>query len=115
MAGQGSPAKYIENKKYKYLPYNRLFENTEIINIKDYGDFDVYPNRDSLKYREVYGLEDIGTMIRGTIRKVGFPKSWNMLVRLGLTDDSFKIYNLSHYFNSCKSSYVSINLRISFK
>ena len=93
LAGQGSPAKYIENKKYKYLPYNRLFENTEMINIKDYGDFDVYPNRDSLKYREVYGLEDIKTMIRGTIRKVGFPKSWNMLVRLGLTDDSFKISN----------------------
>ena len=93
LAGQGSPAKYIENKKYKYLPYNRLFENTEMINIKDYGDFDVYPNRDSLKYREVYGLEDISTMIRGTIRKVGFPKSWNMLVRLGLTDDSFKISN----------------------
>ena len=93
LAGQGSPAKYIENKKYKYLPYNRLFENTEMINIKDYGDFDVYPNRDSLKYREIYGLEDISTMIRGTIRKVGFPKSWNMLVRLGLTDDSFKIYN----------------------
>ena len=93
LAGQGPPAKYIENKKYKYLPYNRLFENTETINIKDYGDFDVYPNRDSLKYREVYGLEDIGTMIRGTIRKVGFPKSWNMLVRLGVTDDSFKISN----------------------
>ena len=83
----------IENKKYKYLPYSRLFENTEMINIKDYGDFDVYPNRDSLKYREIYGLEDISTMIRGTIRKVGFPKSWNMLVRLGLTDDSFKISN----------------------
>ena len=93
LAGQGTPAKYIENKKYKYLPYNRLFENTEMINIKDYGDFDVYPNRDSLKYREIYGLEDISTMIRGTIRKVGFPKSWNMLVRLGLTDDGFKISN----------------------
>ena len=93
LAGQGTPAKYIENKKYKYLPYNRLFENTEMINIKNYGDFDVYPNRDSLKYREIYGLEDISTMIRGTIRKVGFPKSWNMLVRLGLTDDSFKISN----------------------
>jgi len=93
LAGQGSPAKYIENKKYKYLPYNRLFENTERINIDNYGEFDVYPNRDSLKYRKIYDLEDIETMIRGTIRKVGFPKSWNMLVRLGLTDDSFKILN----------------------
>ena len=34
LAGQGSPAKYIENKKYKYLPYNRLFENTEMIKKK---------------------------------------------------------------------------------
>ena len=93
LAGQGTPAKYIENQKYKYLPYNRLFENTERIKIKDYGDFEVYPNRDSLKYRELYGLKDIGTMIRGTIRKVGFPKSWNLLLRLGLTDDSFKISN----------------------
>ena len=91
LAGQGLPAKYIENKKYKYLPYNRLFENTEKININNYGQFEVYPNRDSLKYREIYGLEKIDTMIRGTIRKVGFPKSWNMLVQLGLTDDSFKI------------------------
>tara|TARA_B100000963_G_C22531698_1_gene627887 strand:- start:114 stop:1196 length:1083 start_codon:yes stop_codon:yes gene_type:complete len=93
LAGQGSPAKYIENKKYKYLPYNRLFENTERININEYGEFDVYPNRDSLNYRKIYDLADIETIIRGTIRKVGFPKSWNILVRLGLTDDSFKISN----------------------
>tara|TARA_S200000501_G_scaffold371235_1_gene413894 strand:- start:613 stop:1941 length:1329 start_codon:yes stop_codon:yes gene_type:complete len=99
LAGQGLPAKYIENKKYKYLPYNRLFENAERININEYGEFDVYANRDSLKYREIYGLANIETMIRGTIRKVGFPKSWNMLVRLGLTDDTFKMFdckNLSY-------------------
>ena len=91
LAGQGSPAKYIENKKYKYIPYNRLFENTEKIIIKDFGEFEVYPNRDSLKYRQIYELNEIDTMIRGTIRKVDFPKAWNMFVKLGLTDDSFKI------------------------
>ena len=93
LAGQGSPAKYIENKKYKYIPYNRLFENTERIQINNFGDFDVYPNRDSLKYREIYGLNEIDTMIRGTIRKVNFPRAWNMFVKLGLTNDSFKISN----------------------
>ena len=65
LAGQGIPAKYIENGKYKYLPYNRLFENTERIKIGNYGEFDVYPNRDSLKYREIYDLKNIETMIRG--------------------------------------------------
>ena len=93
LAGQGPAAKFIENKKYKYIPYNRLFENTEKIKIKDFGEFDVYPNRDSLKYREIYGLNDIDTMIRGTIRKVDFPMGWNMFIKLGLTDDSFKIHN----------------------
>ena len=53
LAGQGVPAKYIENKKYKYIPYNRLFKTTEKIKIKGYGEFEVYPNRDSLKYRNI--------------------------------------------------------------
>ena len=92
-AGQGSPAKFIEKGKYKYVPYYRLFENTETINIDEMGEFEVYPNRDSLKYRKLYNLEDIQTMKRGTIRKVGFSKSWNMLIKLGLTDDSYRISN----------------------
>ena len=93
LAGQGMPAKYIENNKYKYIPYNRLFKNTEKIKIEKYGQFEVYPNRDSLKYREIYSLNNIKTMIRGTIRKVGFSESWNMFVKLGLTNDSFRISN----------------------
>tara|TARA_B100001093_G_scaffold520180_1_gene613379 strand:+ start:4813 stop:6147 length:1335 start_codon:yes stop_codon:yes gene_type:complete len=93
LAGQGTPAKYIENKEYKYINYNRLFKTTEKIKIKGYGEFEVYPNRDSLKYRNIYSLNNIETMIRGTIRKVGFSESWNMFVTLGLTNDSFKISN----------------------
>ena len=93
LAGQGVPAKYIENNKYKYIPYNRLFKNAEKIKIEKYGQFEVYPNRDSLKYREIYSLNNIKTMIRGTIRKVGFSESWNMFVKLGLTNDNFKISN----------------------
>ena len=93
LAGQGVPAKYIENKKYKYIPYNRLFKATEKIKIKGYGEFEVYPNRDSLKYRNIYSLNNIETMIRGTIRKVGFSESWNMFIKLGLTNDDFKISN----------------------
>ena len=93
LAGQGVPAKYIENKKYKYITYNRLFKTTEKIKIKEYGEFEVYPNRDSLKYRNIYSLNNIETMIRGTIRKVGFSESWNMFIKLGLTNDDFKISN----------------------
>jgi hypothetical protein len=50
---------------------------------KDYGRFEAYSNADSLKYRSVYGLDNVLTLYRGTIRKVGFSKAWNMFVQLG--------------------------------
>ena len=53
------------------------------------GEFEGYANRDSLSYREVYGLEDVKTIYRGTLRKPGFSKSWNIFVHLGMTDDSY--------------------------
>jgi saccharopine dehydrogenase-like NADP-dependent oxidoreductase len=91
LAGQGGAAKFIQDGKYKYIPYNKLFRRTEIINIENYGKFEGYPNRDSLRYRSVYGLENIPTMFRGTLRKVGFCRAWNVFVQLGLTDDSYII------------------------
>jgi len=92
LAGQGT-AQFIENGQYKYLPYNRLFAQVERANVLNYGEFEVYPNRDSLKYRSIYGLENIPTMIRGTMRRPGYCKSWNVFVQLGLTDDTFVVEN----------------------
>lgn len=91
VAGQGGAAEFIQEGKYKYIPYHKLFRRTEFLNIKGYGRFEGYANRNSLKYREVYGLEDILTLYRGTIRKVGFSKAWNMFVQLGMTDDSYRL------------------------
>ncbi len=92
LAGQGT-AKYIINGQYKYVPYHRLFTHLEEISIKDYGQFEGYPNRDSLTYREVYGIAHIPTLIRGTLRKKGFCQSWNVFVQLGMTDDSYVMEN----------------------
>ncbi|MCB0402593.1 MAG: saccharopine dehydrogenase NADP-binding domain-containing protein [Flavobacteriales bacterium] len=88
LAGQGT-CKFIQNGKYKYIPYHKLFRRTEIIDIDGYGKFEGYANRDSLQYREIYGLHDIPTMYRGTLRRPGFCKAWNMFVQLGATDDSY--------------------------
>ncbi len=92
LAGQGT-AKFIVNGQYKYVPYHKLFERTEKFNVLSYGEFEGYPNRDSLKYRGAYGLDNIPTMIRGTLRKTGYAKTWNILIQLGLTDDSFVMEN----------------------
>ena len=89
LAGQGSAAKFIKEGKYKYIPYNKLFRRTEIIDVPGYGQFEGYPNRDSLKYRSIYELDNISTMYRGTLRKVGFCRAWNIFVQLGATDDSY--------------------------
>ncbi|MFN3640959.1 MAG: saccharopine dehydrogenase family protein [Flavobacterium sp.] len=91
LAGQGGVSKFIQEGKYKYIPYNKLFRRTEFLEVEDYGRFEGYANRDSLKYRSVYGLDNILTMYRGTLRKVGFSKAWDMLVQLGMTDDSYTL------------------------
>ncbi len=90
LAGQGT-AKYIENGHYKYIPYNRLFKEYQTISVDGYGSFDGYANRDSLSYRKLYRLENIPTMIRGTLRQAGYCRAWDVFVQLGLTDDSYPI------------------------
>lgn len=89
VAGQGGTAKFIQEGNYKYIPYHRLFRRTEFLDVEGYGRFEAYANRNSLSYREVYGLDHIHTLYRGTMRRVGFSKAWNMFVQLGLTDDSY--------------------------
>lgn len=89
LAGQGGAAKFIQEGTYKYIPYCNVFRRTEFLEVEGFGRFEAYSNRDSLKYRTVYGLEDVLTLYRGTIRRVGFSKAWNMFVQLGMTDDSY--------------------------
>ena len=90
LAGQAG-ARFLHNGKFKYIPYHKLFQRYEIIKILNLGDFEVYPNRDSLTYQEEYGLQDISTMFRGTIRRKGFCNAWDALVQLGATDDSYVV------------------------
>lgn len=91
LAGQGGAAKFLQEGTYKYIPYCNLFRRTEFLEVEGYGKFEAYSNRDSLKYLEVYGLDNILTLYRGTIRRVGFSKAWNMFVQLGMTDDSYNM------------------------
>lgn len=88
VAGQGT-AKYRANGQNKYISYNRLFSTLCTTQMPGYGDFEIYPNRDSLQYCQLYGLEDIQTILRGTMRRPGFCEAWDIFVQLGCTDDSY--------------------------
>ncbi|MFC0263436.1 saccharopine dehydrogenase family protein [Fontibacter flavus] len=90
LAGQGV-SRFIRNGKYKYIPYHMLFKRLEKISFEEVGDFDGYANRDSLSYRKIYGLDQIPTLLRGTLRRSGFCQSWDVFVQLGLTDDTFEM------------------------
>ena len=90
LAGQGT-AQFIEEGKYKYIPYNRLFTQICNVTVDGHGTFDAYANRDSLSYRKLYDIEKIPTMLRGTLRMPGYCRAWNVFVKLGLTDDTYKV------------------------
>jgi len=93
-AGQNT-AKYLYEGKRKYIPYQQLFLRTTPVYVPGYGHYEGYANRDSLQYVDMYGLNGIATMLRGTLRNKGFCSAWNVLVQLGCCDDSYEMENVS--------------------
>jgi saccharopine dehydrogenase-like NADP-dependent oxidoreductase len=89
LAGYGGTARFKENGSTKFIPYHRLFERLTHVDLGADGSYTGYGNRDSIKYLKLYNLEAIPTLIRGTLRGAGFCEAWNILVQLGMTDDSF--------------------------
>jgi saccharopine dehydrogenase (NAD+, L-glutamate forming) len=86
-------ARFLHNGKFKYIPYHKVFSRIETIHVPELGEFEVYGNRDSLTYRETYGLHNLETMFRGTIRRPGFCEAWDIFVQLGATDDTYIMEN----------------------
>jgi saccharopine dehydrogenase-like NADP-dependent oxidoreductase len=110
LAGQGG-ARFLHNGKFKYIPYHKLFERYEIIDIPELGQFEVYPNRDSLKYQEKYGLSELLTMFRGTIRRPGFCEAWNALLQLGETDDTYTMDDSENMtYRDFTNSFLAYNI-----
>jgi len=88
-------ARFIRNSKYKFIPYSTIFSRIDKVIIPDYGEFEAYANRDSLRYKKLYGLAKIPTLLRGTLRKAGFCEAWNVLVKLGLTNNDFLMKDMN--------------------
>jgi saccharopine dehydrogenase (NADP+, L-glutamate forming) len=95
MAGQ-STAKFLRNGEYKYIPYQQLFTRITPVAVPGYGEYEGYANRDSLKYLETYGLHDVNTMLRGTLRNKGFCGAWNVFVQLGCCEDTWEMETTTH-------------------
>ncbi|MDF9800404.1 saccharopine dehydrogenase-like NADP-dependent oxidoreductase [Catalinimonas alkaloidigena] len=96
LAGKGGTAQYIYKGIYKNIPHHQLFKRLTMVEIPEFGEFESYPNRDSLNYRELYGLYKAETVLRGTLRRPGFCSAWHAFVQLGLTDDSYLVRNVEN-------------------
>jgi saccharopine dehydrogenase-like NADP-dependent oxidoreductase len=81
-----SPGRYLQDGEIIDVPGDELFASPERVTVPGAGDFEGYPNRDSLPYQELYGLRDVKTMFRGTLRNLGHCESWYQWVKLGLFD-----------------------------
>ncbi len=82
----GKSAVFQEDNQEVAVRYKELFAQYLSI-LHDGTNYDVYANRDSLKYKKIYGLEEVETLYRGTMRYEGYCKAWNALIHLGLTRD----------------------------
>jgi len=118
LAGKGG-VKFLQEGKYKYIPYHKVFRRTEMVHIPGHGYFEGYANRDSLKYMNLYGLEGIKTLYRGTFRRPGFCRAWDIFVQLGATADDYMmdyVDKMTHkdFINSFLSynPYDSVELKL---
>ncbi len=86
LAGKNN-ARYLSDGKEVRVPNNELFKHHWTLEIEELGEFEAYPNRDSISYIQKYGLEDIKTMYRGTLRNIGWCDTWYCIGKLGLLID----------------------------
>ena len=87
MAGKAG-AEWLENGKVQKIGYEDLYVNNKKIKVDGVGSLSYYPNRDSLKYLELYNIEQIKTFMRATLRHPAFSKAWSYVVRMDLTNEN---------------------------
>lgn len=83
MAGNNG-AKYLKDGEVVELPTENLFKNPLTIEFQEVGKMEVYPNRNSLAYIDIYGLKDVTTMYRGTFRYPDWCEIMDAMKTLGL-------------------------------
>jgi saccharopine dehydrogenase (NADP+, L-glutamate forming) len=81
-------ARWLENGVEKKVPGEQLFENYYIQDVPGAGSFENYPNRDSVPYKDIYGLKEARTVYRGTFRMTGWCETMRKVVALGWLGDA---------------------------
>ncbi|MGD8540082.1 MAG: saccharopine dehydrogenase C-terminal domain-containing protein [Candidatus Aminicenantes bacterium] len=96
LAGK-NPAQYLKDGQEVFIPSEDLFDDYSIIEIEGLGEFEVYPNRNSLTYIQLYGIQSSKTVLRGTLRNKGWCPTMKKMVELGLLDEEEKDWSGLNY------------------
>jgi saccharopine dehydrogenase-like NADP-dependent oxidoreductase len=83
-----NPARFLRDGQLVEIPGEELFDNYWPVHIEGLGEFEGYPNRDSMPYTEIYGIQPTKWMFRGTLRYVGWCATLKRVVELGLCEDT---------------------------
>jgi len=84
-------AQFLQDGKVVRRPGTELFHTHESINIQGIGDFEGYPNRNSVPYVDIYDINSTKTLLRGTLRNKTWCEVWTKLGELGILDDNRKL------------------------
>ncbi len=90
-------ALYLKKGRKIYVEPSDLFKDRFIFSFPGIGDLDVYPNRDSISYIDIYGISETKTMYRGTFRYKGWCEALDAMKHLRMLDDSVKDYQGMSY------------------
>ncbi len=102
-------AKWLENSKIKEIPGPELFLNhhpVPVQGVPGHSELEGYPNRDSLSYIDVYGLKNMETMFRGTLRYPGWCACMKKVVDMGFLDETPVTYPAGMTFAQWTATFI---------
>lgn len=89
MAGNND-GNFLKKGEVHYIPTQDLFKNPLSVDFQEVGKLDIYPNRDSLPYLELYGIPEAKTIMRGTFRYKGWCETLDAMKAMKLiTSDNY--------------------------
>lgn len=91
----GNGARYMLNGRIVEIEGKDLFRNYWLVDVEGAGTLEAYPNRDSLGYIDLYGLQYLKTMYRGTFRNISHCETWYILSQMGFFQEGEVFQNLS--------------------
>lgn len=111
MAGNND-ALFLRHGKIVSIPTSDLFKDPFMVDFPGVGLLEVYPNRDSLAYKEIYGIPEAQTVFRGTFRFRGWCETLNVMKQLGLISyDKFDMNGMT-YADMMRRQLETMNNRI---